>query len=228
MELKNPFPYIYIEKRYPDIEKLLGSMLLSPGGRKGRVGGGKYSPKTRNVNVHSFSSPAFSRWLESYIFQILNSESEISKEIHNTISNIISSFPEKKQLDLFPKNINPDFNPKLYSKCFQLKPTAPYGFFSYFGPEGHYKYHTDDGHISGDSYVISYPERHISVVYYLNDTFEEGYLRLRYNNTEYRIDPKPGHILLFPSSKEFPHKVEPVISGLRCCVVNWFSILPIE
>lgn len=192
-------PYFYSPLKYAPLPTLLGQVLLSSSQGKGTVGGGKTNLSIRNVDIHSFSCPMFSSWLEGEIVVLLTSQRNSA----------------------WVQNLN------LPLENFALKPASSYGFYSYLAPAGHYKFHSDNGFERNGKYTIRYPERHLSAIYYLNDNFEGGDLILRCPaQEEHRISPKAGHLLLFPSTQHFPHKVEPITSGLRVCVVNWFSLLP--
>lgn len=52
----------------------------------------------------------------------------------------------------------------------------------------------------------------------LNDGYEGGELIL-WQDTEIKIPP--GHVAVFPSNFLYPHKVEPVKSGVRHSYVSW-------
>lgn len=91
---------------------------------------------------------------------------------------------------------------------------------------GHYKPHYDavskwkcpDGDIIWKKTI----DRDLSTVLFLNDDFEGG--EFVFPDLRIRIRPEPGLLIAFPSSQYYMHKVEPVISGTRYCMVNWMTV----
>jgi len=69
-------------------------------------------------------------------------------------------------------------------------------------------------------------DRDISVLLYLNDEFEGGDLQFEYFN--YRIQPKPGMLVWFPSDSRYYHGANPVRSGTRYAVVSWAALSDTE
>lgn len=116
----------------------------------------------------------------------------------------------------------------------QITPCGPWGYFKYSSAsQGHYDWHSDEGHIWPDGkIVINYPCRALSAVYYPNSNYEGGQIEIGERPHKYPgqppltnfIKPEFDHILLFPSDIRFPHKVHPVIQGDRLSIVNWFDI----
>ena len=62
-------------------------------------------------------------------------------------------------------------------------------------------------------------ERDFSAIIYFNEGFEGG--QLFFPNQDYRITPKPGMLVCFPSDHRFIHTAEPTISGIRYAFVTW-------
>jgi len=66
-------------------------------------------------------------------------------------------------------------------------------------------------------------DRDYSVLLYLNEGYEGG--KIKFNNFDYRLQPKAGMLVAFPSNAEYLHEAEPVISGSRYAIVSWASQL---
>ena len=62
-------------------------------------------------------------------------------------------------------------------------------------------------------------DRDYSILIYLNEGFEGG--ALFFPNFDYRIAPKRGMMIAFPSDHRYLHAAEPLISGKRFAVVSW-------
>ena len=62
-------------------------------------------------------------------------------------------------------------------------------------------------------------DRDISMLLYLNDQFEGGDLSFEYFG--YRLHPKPGMLVWFPSDARYFHGANPVTAGTRYAVVSW-------
>ena len=79
---------------------------------------------------------------------------------------------------------------------------------------GHYVYHTDFFHLH---------PRQFSLILLLNNDYQGG--RLVFNNPnfndEYKIETKPGRLIVWPSNFLFPHMVEKVTKGTRYSIVGW-------
>ncbi len=101
-------------------------------------------------------------------------------------------------------------------------------FFEYphilcYSPGGFYGMHADSDHFhqSIDKWerVV---DRDISMLLYLNSEFEGG--ALHFVNFNYRYQPRPGDLLLFPSDQRYAHRAEEVTSGERYSVVSWACV----
>jgi predicted 2-oxoglutarate/Fe(II)-dependent dioxygenase YbiX len=80
---------------------------------------------------------------------------------------------------------------------------------------GFYTWHTDHA-------GIKIP-RTMSIVTFLNNDYEGGELSFRNpdGTGEYKIEPKVGRVVAFPSNFMYPHTVVPVRKGTRYTVVAW-------
>lgn len=88
---------------------------------------------------------------------------------------------------------------------------------------GKYGVHADAEHCctseSGKQFWKRTLDRDISVLLYLNDTFTGG--ELDFPDQKYRIKPKPGLLVAFPSTHEFQHAALPTTGGVRYALVSW-------
>lgn len=62
-------------------------------------------------------------------------------------------------------------------------------------------------------------DRDISLLIYLNESFEGG--ALHFEHFEYTLRPRTGMLVWFPSDMRYVHAAQPVTSGLRFAVVSW-------
>ena len=89
-----------------------------------------------------------------------------------------------------------------------------------YGPGGRYNAHSDSEYWDEASHTWKRSlERDYSILVYLNEGFEGG--ALFFPNFEYRIRPKRGMMIAFPSDHRYIHAAEPLISGTRFAVVSW-------
>ena len=79
---------------------------------------------------------------------------------------------------------------------------------------GHYLWHTD--HSLNES-------RTISAILLLNNDYEGGELCFldQIKNEQFKIENRPGRLIMWPSNFMFPHSVSPVTKGLRYSIVLW-------
>jgi Rps23 Pro-64 3,4-dihydroxylase Tpa1-like proline 4-hydroxylase len=63
--------------------------------------------------------------------------------------------------------------------------------------------------------------RKISAILYLNDDYEGGTLTFTKLNKTFK--PKANSLFIFPSSEEFSHSADPVISGVKYVIVGFWS-----
>ena len=89
-----------------------------------------------------------------------------------------------------------------------------------------------EAHADADSYDPErrlwrhHVDRDISLLLYLNDDFEGGDLSFEYFN--FRIQPKPGTLVWFPSDARYFHRANPVEAGTRYAVVSWAALADTE
>lgn len=89
-----------------------------------------------------------------------------------------------------------------------------------------------EAHADADSYDPErglwrhHVDRDISLLLYLNDDFEGGDLQFEYFN--FRIRPRPGMLVWFPSDARYFHRANPVESGTRYAVVSWAALADTE
>lgn len=84
--------------------------------------------------------------------------------------------------------------------------------FVKYGPGEYFKPHTDHG--------FSYNAT-VSCVLYLNDDYDGG--ELAFNSLGFKIKPKAGDLIFFPSNYIFVHSSEPVNLGIKYSVVTMFD-----
>jgi predicted 2-oxoglutarate/Fe(II)-dependent dioxygenase YbiX len=96
-----------------------------------------------------------------------------------------------------------------------------------YAPGGFYKHHAD-------AYILV-PElgawrkavdRDISMLIYLNDDYEGGELDFR--RLFFRMRPKAGMLVWFPSDVRYEHMAMQVTSGRRYCIVSWAAVEGVE
>ena len=61
--------------------------------------------------------------------------------------------------------------------------------------------------------------RTLSCSIILNNDYEGG--ELTFFDGKYKLNPKKGDIVIFPSSFTYPHQVLPVTSGTRYAIITW-------
>jgi predicted 2-oxoglutarate/Fe(II)-dependent dioxygenase YbiX len=69
-------------------------------------------------------------------------------------------------------------------------------------------------------------DRDLSLLIYLNDSYEGG--ELSFYKLNYQIRPRAGAVVLFPSDHRFLHQAETVKKGVRYAIVSWASVKGIE
>jgi hypothetical protein len=68
--------------------------------------------------------------------------------------------------------------------------------------------------------------RMITSLCYLNDDYEGG--ELEFPNFNVKIKPKPGMLILFPSTFAYAHKAYPVSEGTKYTLVTWLTDTPVQ
>jgi len=85
---------------------------------------------------------------------------------------------------------------------------------------GNYRPHADADNWDEQAQVWKrHLDRDYSAIIYFNDEFEGGGLYFPLLN--YRLQPKSGMLVCFPSDGRFAHTAEPVIKGNRYAIVSW-------
>jgi predicted 2-oxoglutarate/Fe(II)-dependent dioxygenase YbiX len=87
--------------------------------------------------------------------------------------------------------------------------------FLIYPPGGRYTTHMDTFMVPGGSC------RKLTVIAFLNDTFEGGKFYLSVSNKKIYPPQNPGTVIVFPSF--LPHGVEDILSGERYAVVCWMD-----
>jgi hypothetical protein len=64
-----------------------------------------------------------------------------------------------------------------------------------------------------------YPRR-VSAIVYLNDDYEGGTITFTKINASFK--PEENTIMIFPSSKDFAHSADPVISGTKYAIIGFW------
>ena len=145
-------------------------------------------------------------------------EGETNLETRNTlwyhITEEMAKNLEQAVAQCFREYVAPRYN------C-QFKSYEPVQFLGY-PPGGHYK-----GHNDGESFNYETRQwercmpRDVSFLFYLNDQYGGG--ELEFGDLGLTIKPKKGMMIVFPSYKEFAHKVHPVTWGHRYSLVSWVA-----
>ena len=96
-----------------------------------------------------------------------------------------------------------------------------------YHPGGFYQGHADSENLNMDTLswnkVI---DRDLSLLIYLNDDFEGG--ELSFDKFHYKLKPKSGTAILFPSDNRYMHTAHTVHEGIRQAIVSWASVKGIE
>jgi hypothetical protein len=99
---------------------------------------------------------------------------------------------------------------KMFPECAIVKDSG-YELLRYDEGMG-YKQHVDN--------FLEYP-RAVSCSFGINDDYEGG--EFTFFDQALSFKQKKGSVLLFPSSFQYPHQVNPVIKGTRYSIITWFS-----
>lgn len=125
-------------------------------------------------------------------------------EVHwaNLLSKIITDHMNQYLKDFNLNKYMPPFNE--INQCDVLK----------YEKDNYYTFHVD----AGSSF-----DRTLSAILFLNNDYVGGELCFEDNLTKekFRIKPKPGSIIIWPSNFLFPHCVESVQEGVRYSIVAW-------
>ena len=89
-----------------------------------------------------------------------------------------------------------------------------------YGPGGRYDLHADadlrDPATGAWRRVV---DRDYSMLIYLNDEFTGG--AIEFPRLDYRLQPRRGMLVAFPSDHRYVHAALPVESGMRYVIVSW-------
>lgn len=96
-------------------------------------------------------------------------------------------------------------------------------FFAYTSGIG-LKMHSDDHVLRSDGSVLTRDvQRGITAILYLNSDFDGGEIHFPRQGLELR--PSAGTLLIFPSNRNFPHEVKPIVRGQRYSYQRIYGIL---
>jgi hypothetical protein len=96
-------------------------------------------------------------------------------------------------------------------------------FFAYSAGVG-LKMHADDHALGADGRVLKLDvQRGITAILYLNSEFEGGEIHFPKQGLELR--PSAGTLVIFPSNRNFPHEVKPIVRGQRYSYQRIYGIL---
>ena len=92
---------------------------------------------------------------------------------------------------------------------------------------GYYLHHSDAWQLVPEQRAWrKVVDRDISVLIYLNDGFEGG--ELEFKRFAYRLRPRAGMLVWFPSDVRYEHMAMPVTAGRRSVVVSWAAKAGVE
>jgi hypothetical protein len=88
--------------------------------------------------------------------------------------------------------------------------------------------HSDDHVVTVSGATVRTDDRYrgITCLLYLNSAFGGG--DLVFPKQSLTVRPKSGMLVLFPSTAEFPHLVQPVLSGYRTCLQRVYGLMDTE
>ena len=149
--------------------------------------------------------------IRSSLGTTMNEEHEATKLLHQKINESLLIYKEKVILinDMFQYYPVPGgYSTTCYRESIQVLE---------YHPNQEYKFHHDT---SNDPNSKEY-HRIISIVLYLNDSFDGG--GTEFPHQTYK--PSPGYGLFFPSNWSFPHSGQKVLSGKKRVAVTWFYVI---
>jgi glycosyltransferase involved in cell wall biosynthesis len=86
-------------------------------------------------------------------------------------------------------------------------------------PGGTYKGHSDCEYVDAQGVWHKVQDRDTSVLLYINNEFEGG--AISFPKLNYKIQPKAGMLVAFPSHHGYLHEAESVTAGKRYAIVTW-------
>ncbi|MDH5257145.1 MAG: 2OG-Fe(II) oxygenase, partial [Gammaproteobacteria bacterium] len=94
-------------------------------------------------------------------------------------------------------------------------------------PGGFYQGHADSENMDPKTRCWNKViDRDLSMLIYLNDDFEGG--ELSFDKFHYKLRPKSGTAVIFPSDNRYMHTAHTVHEGMRQAIVSWGSVQGIE
>jgi len=152
---------------------------------------------------------------DSLDFDIRNSNSDewseilnlLDKELSKNVKKYVSNINEK--LDVVSENSTAKF--KYFSS--QEITYDTYQIQKYKKNVGRYVYHHDE-HIKWDERK----KRVLTYLWYLNDVEEGGETNIWY---DYKVIPKSGKLLIFPTTWTYPHRGKIPISSDKYILTGW-------
>jgi predicted 2-oxoglutarate/Fe(II)-dependent dioxygenase YbiX len=92
-----------------------------------------------------------------------------------------------------------------------------------YRPGGLYIKHADSQNMNPETRQwTKVIDRDLSLLVYLNDDYEGG--ALRFDKFNYRLRPRAGMVVLFPSDNRYVHAAEQVTAGERYVIVSWAAV----
>lgn len=95
------------------------------------------------------------------------------------------------------------------------------GYFLYMPGNG-MCLHADDHKITTRGLQYSDSQQILSMILYCNNNFTGG--DIEFPEQSLRISPRAGMLVMFPSNKNFPHMVYPIIDGMRISYQRFYSL----
>lgn len=92
-----------------------------------------------------------------------------------------------------------------------------------YSPGSYYRPHADSDRLNPDTNRWEkVRDRDVSLLFYLDDGYTGG--EITFPNFEFKIRPRPGTLLMFPSDCRYLHGVLPVTQGVRHTIVSWCAM----
>ena len=92
-----------------------------------------------------------------------------------------------------------------------------------YKPGGFYVKHADCENMDPQTYTWSRTvDRDLSLLIYLNDDYKGG--ALYFEKFNYKLRPKAGMAVLFPSDNRYLHEAQMLTSGERYAIVSWAAV----
>ena len=96
-----------------------------------------------------------------------------------------------------------------------------------YEPGSFYATHADSENLNPDSNLWEkILDRDVSMLLYLDDDYEGG--ELEFPNFNFKMRPRAGMLVYFPSDSRYRHSALAVTSGTRHAIVTWMSLEGVE